>query len=96
MEFLKGEDSSFLFPLCSKGKLDEDGNPLEPSIEEKLTAERAHLLARRTGSDIFSERIPKIWECLDNYEVPETKRDTFFYPSVSVRVKEIKNPSEKE
>jgi len=75
------------------GKLDADGNPLEPSIEEKLDAERAYLLARRTGSDIFSERIPKLWECLENYELEEGEKDWFFYPPASkerVKVKEIK------
>ncbi|XP_026481010.1 39S ribosomal protein L41, mitochondrial [Ctenocephalides felis] len=35
------------------GKLDENGNPLEPSIEEKLTPEEAKINARKTGSDIF-------------------------------------------
>uniref|UniRef100_A0A6M2DK53 Putative 39s ribosomal protein l41 mitochondrial agrilus planipennis n=1 Tax=Xenopsylla cheopis TaxID=163159 RepID=A0A6M2DK53_XENCH len=35
------------------GKLDENGDPLEPSVEEKLTAEEAKVNARKTGSDIF-------------------------------------------
>ncbi|CAG9762472.1 unnamed protein product [Ceutorhynchus assimilis] len=35
------------------GKLDEDGNPLEPSVEEKLTPEEAKIKARQTGSDMF-------------------------------------------
>ena len=43
----------------------EDGTAKEESPEEKLTAEEAELRARMTGSDIFSERIPKQWECLD-------------------------------
>jgi len=49
----------------SQGALDEDGHPKEPSPEEKMTPEEAWILARKTGSDIFSERIPKHWECLD-------------------------------
>ncbi|XP_019865882.1 39S ribosomal protein L41, mitochondrial [Aethina tumida] len=37
----------------NEGKLDADGNPLNPSAEEKLTAEEAKIKARQTGSDIF-------------------------------------------
>ena len=33
--------------------MDEDGNPLEPSEEEKLTPDVALMRARQTGSDIF-------------------------------------------
>ncbi|KAJ8955657.1 hypothetical protein NQ314_006854 [Rhamnusium bicolor] len=36
-----------------EGKLDADGQPLEPSQEEKMTAEEAKIKARQTGSDIF-------------------------------------------
>lgn len=36
-----------------QGKLDSDGNPLEPSEEEKLQPEEAVNRAKRTGSDIF-------------------------------------------
>ncbi|EEB14225.1 mitochondrial 50S ribosomal protein L41, putative [Pediculus humanus corporis] len=36
-----------------KGKLDEDGNSLEPNNYEKMTEEEAELLAKQTGSDIF-------------------------------------------
>ncbi|XP_018579481.1 39S ribosomal protein L41, mitochondrial [Anoplophora glabripennis] len=35
------------------GKLDDNGQPLEPSADEKMTAEEAKLKARQTGSDIF-------------------------------------------
>lgn len=35
------------------GKLDEDGNPIEPSRDELLTPEEALINARKTGSDIF-------------------------------------------
>ncbi|KAM3965842.1 mitochondrial ribosomal protein L41 [Aphomia sociella] len=35
------------------GKLDEDGNPLEPSEEERLQPDEAVARAKRTGSDIF-------------------------------------------
>jgi len=62
------------------GKLDENGNPIEPSYEEKLTAEEAFIQARKTGSDIFSERIPKQWECLDNFKLEEFKLDRSMYP----------------
>lgn len=34
-------------------KLQEDGNPLEPSPNEQLSAEEALQRARKTGSDIF-------------------------------------------
>lgn len=34
-------------------KLDAEGNPTEPSPEEKLTPEDALLRARQTGADIF-------------------------------------------
>lgn len=36
-----------------EGKLDDSGNPLEPSDNEKLTAEEAKMKARQTGCDIF-------------------------------------------
>lgn len=36
-----------------EGKLDENGNPLEPSEYEKLTAEEAWTKAKSTGSDMF-------------------------------------------
>lgn len=36
-----------------EGKLDEEGNPLEPSEEEKLQPKEAVNRAKRTGSDIF-------------------------------------------
>ena len=35
------------------GKLDAEGNSLEPSKLEQLTPEQAEVLARQTGSDIF-------------------------------------------
>ncbi|XP_059481834.1 large ribosomal subunit protein mL41 [Neocloeon triangulifer] len=38
-----------------EGKLTEDGQPLEPSPEEKLTSEEAFQRARKTGSDIFMQ-----------------------------------------
>lgn len=38
------------------GKLDKDGNPLEPSENELLTPKEAWSRARQTGSDIFTER----------------------------------------
>ncbi|CAH2236031.1 39S ribosomal protein L41, mitochondrial [Pararge aegeria] len=36
-----------------QGKLDADGQPLEPSVEEKLQPDEAIQRAKRTGSDIF-------------------------------------------
>ncbi|KAJ8968313.1 hypothetical protein NQ317_007563 [Molorchus minor] len=36
-----------------EGKIDENGEPLEPSVEEKMTAEEARNKARQTGSDLF-------------------------------------------
>jgi len=35
------------------GKLDAEGNSVEPSKVEQLTPEQAEILARQTGSDIF-------------------------------------------
>lgn len=35
------------------GKLDDDGNSLEPSEQESLTPEEARIRARKSGSDIF-------------------------------------------
>lgn len=39
-------------------KLDADGNPLEPSEDEKLTAQEAFDQGRRTGSDLFTQDRP--------------------------------------
>ncbi|XP_067011902.1 large ribosomal subunit protein mL41 [Anabrus simplex] len=36
------------------GKLDANGNSMEPNEDEKLTPEEAKAKARRTGSDIFA------------------------------------------
>jgi len=47
------------------GKLDDNGNSLKPSDEEVLSKDEAWIRARKTGSDIFSERIPKFWEFLN-------------------------------
>lgn len=55
-------DAKYLFDAVYKnkitedfkmGKLDENGQPLEPSKEEALTPEMAKINARKTGSDIF-------------------------------------------
>jgi len=46
-------------------KLDENGSSFDPSTKERQRPSEAYLLARRVGSDIFSERIPKRWECLE-------------------------------
>lgn len=35
------------------GKLDDNGNPLEPSEEEELTKEEAWARAKKTGADIY-------------------------------------------
>jgi len=48
-----------------ENKLDPDGNPLEPSEIEKMTPEEAWILARKSGSDLFAERTPRQWECLE-------------------------------
>ncbi|OQR79801.1 39S ribosomal protein L41 [Tropilaelaps mercedesae] len=36
-----------------EGKLDADGNPVEPSPEEKMTKEEAWANAKKTGADLF-------------------------------------------
>jgi large subunit ribosomal protein L41 len=38
-----------------EGKLREDGTPLEPSPEEKLTHEEAENKADQTGADLFCQ-----------------------------------------
>uniref|UniRef100_A0A8D9FBW1 39S ribosomal protein L41, mitochondrial n=1 Tax=Cacopsylla melanoneura TaxID=428564 RepID=A0A8D9FBW1_9HEMI len=40
-----------------ENKLDEDGNPLEPSPYEKMTPEQAEARARKSGSDLFDQEI---------------------------------------
>ena len=44
--------------------MDENGNPLEPSEEEKMTPDVALMQARQTGSDIFEGgvEISKEWK----------------------------------
>ena len=37
-----------------EGKLDRNGDPLEPSPMEQLSPEEALRLSRQTGSDVFS------------------------------------------
>lgn len=37
----------------NSGKLDEEGNPREPSPEERMTPDEAKLKAAQTGTDIF-------------------------------------------
>ena len=46
-----------------EGKLNDKGDPLEPSPEELMTADTAVLNARKSGSDIFSggEEKSKLW-----------------------------------
>lgn len=45
--------SKKIFADFKQGKLDEDGNPLEPSPEERLQPEEAVAQARKTGSDLL-------------------------------------------
>lgn len=41
------------------GKLDKDGQPLEPSEDEKLTPEEAKIKAEKTGCDLFQpDKLP--------------------------------------
>jgi large subunit ribosomal protein L41 len=55
--------------------LDADGLPKEPSPEEKLTPEEAFIAARKVGNDLFSERIPKRWECLEQSLIEKKPRE---------------------
>ncbi|CAL8110907.1 unnamed protein product [Orchesella dallaii] len=71
-----------------ENKLDEHGNPLEPNDLEKLTPDEAWVLARKTGSDIFSEREPKLWECLEKSLIDEEP------PEIAVRSDDLTHPSE--
>eukprot|EP00095_Tigriopus_kingsejongensis_P012188 snap_masked-scaffold521_size146803-processed-gene-0.1 protein:Tk12188 transcript:snap_masked-scaffold521_size146803-processed-gene-0.1-mRNA-1 annotation:"39s ribosomal protein mitochondrial precursor" len=41
------------------GQLNDQGEPLQPSQEEKMTAEDARVQARQTGSDIFLGGTPR-------------------------------------
>lgn len=52
-----------------EGKLDDQGEPLEPSEEERMTAEEARVKARKTGSDIFLGGAPrsKMWKVRWSY-----------------------------
>lgn len=71
--------------MCRANQLDENGNSKVPEPEEKLTAEEAWIQARRTGSDMFSERIPKIWECLDTDLVGMRNEEKLKEDSMSLR-----------
>jgi len=51
------------------GKLDADGNSLEPSEAELRTAEEAELLARKTGADVFTGGVPYSKTFALNYEI---------------------------
>lgn len=42
----------------ANGQLDENGQPLNPSEYEKLTPQEAKDQDRRTGHDLFDEKIP--------------------------------------
>lgn len=47
-----------------ESKLDEHGQPLEPSEEEAMTADEAWMKARQTGCDIFQGGVEpsKVWK----------------------------------
>ena len=47
-----------------EGKLDDQANPLEPSMEESMTPDLAISKARKTGSDIFIGGVQKskLWK----------------------------------
>ncbi|XP_022199387.2 39S ribosomal protein L41, mitochondrial-like [Nilaparvata lugens] len=50
------------------GKLNADGSPVEPSAEERLTAEEARIKARQTGCDIYSPKTnTQLEERFDDY-----------------------------
>ena len=57
------------------GKLDDKGDPIEPSAEELMTADTAISNARKTGSDIFSGGVEKskLWN-LKYDRGPKTKQ----------------------
>jgi len=69
-------------------KLDEDGNPLEPSKMEQLTPDEAWTYARQSGSDLFSERTPRLWECLEKSLIDEEQ------PMIKVSSYDLTHPSE--
>eukprot|EP00088_Acartia_fossae_P040872 TRINITY_DN42608_c0_g1_i1.p1 TRINITY_DN42608_c0_g1~~TRINITY_DN42608_c0_g1_i1.p1 ORF type:complete len:201 (+),score=9.10 TRINITY_DN42608_c0_g1_i1:57-659(+) len=52
-----------------EGKLDQDGNPYEPSEEESLSSEEAFIRARKTGSDIYQGGEPVNKEFMLDYPV---------------------------
>lgn len=62
------------FLSCRLGQLDEHGNSKAPSPEEEMTPDQAWTLARQTGCDIFSERVPRQWECLET-DLKEWKKE---------------------
>jgi large subunit ribosomal protein L41 len=51
------------------GKLDADGNSLEPSTVELLSPEQAEFLARQTGADLFTGGVPYSKTFAINYPV---------------------------
>ena len=55
-------------------KLDADGNSLEPNELEQLSPENAEMLARQTGSDVFTGGVPysKTYALMD--KIPIGKR----------------------
>lgn len=61
-----------------------------------MTPDEAWLLARKTGSDLFAERIPKQWECLDInlFEMKEKRKEEFGYSHFSDFMKEPYDPVE--
>lgn len=63
------------------GKLDEEGNSLEPSDAEKMTAEEAWIKARQTGSDLFCPEDPLPIEddyiCYADINLYDPEKDKF-------------------
>lgn len=57
-----------------EGKLHADGSPLEPSEDEKRTADEAWARARQTGSDVFEEEVPEI-EMIDQIMAFDPQKD---------------------
>lgn len=55
-----------------------------------MTPDEAFILARKSGSDIFSEKEPKFWECLEKSLIDEPA------PCFQVSPYDLAHPSESD
>lgn len=63
---------------------------MEPSPEEAQTPDDAWIKARQCGNDIFSERTPKLWECLEKSLIDEP------LPTIQISSDDLTHPAEEK